>query len=51
MLILQDGGLRNESEKEKMGRGFFFFFIISPGDFWKLQFLSCFDFFFINYLI
>jgi hypothetical protein len=44
MLILQDGGLRNESEKEKMGRGFFFF-IISPGDFWKLQFLSCFDFF------
>jgi hypothetical protein len=25
MLILQDGGLRNESEKEKMGRGFFFF--------------------------
>jgi hypothetical protein len=26
MLILQDGGLRNESEKEKMGRGFFFFY-------------------------
>jgi hypothetical protein len=28
MLILQDGGLRNESETEKMGLsvGFFFFF-------------------------
>jgi len=45
MLILQDGGLRNESETEKMGLSVGFFFFISPGDFWKLQFLSCFDFF------
>jgi hypothetical protein len=40
MLILQDGGLRNESEKEKMGRGFFFFFYHQPRRFLETTILK-----------